>query len=81
MAIQSDRRLPPRETPFLDADGFVSLDWYNYFRLHDDEHGGLGVDTLVRTPNAPTAVGGSGIGGAGTSQFIIDGVQRDVTFE
>ena len=40
MAKRSPRMLPQRDVPFLDADGRINLDWYNYLRVHDGEHGG-----------------------------------------
>ena len=50
MAERSPRMLPQRDVPFLDADGLINLDWYNYLKIQDDEHGGPRTDRLVRCP-------------------------------
>lgn len=74
MSSKSDRALPPSHTPMINEDGTPSLDWYNYFRIHDQEHGGDLIDRLVRC--AP--VGSPVTSGAGNPILYVGGVAYEL---
>lgn len=83
MGINSGRRLPQREVPFLDSDGLISIDWYMYLRQLDKELGGLGFSTVLASPSrGGTLLGASAVAGAaGTLAITVDGIDYNLVYE
>lgn len=83
MSQPSRRRLPPHELPLLQSDGKINLEWYAYFRFHDQEHGGESTDRLVRsTATGPATTFPTAVAGAtGLVEIVIDGTTYSVVFE
>jgi len=83
MGTDSGRRLPQREVPFLDSEGRVSLDWYNYLRLLDQELGGLGFSQILNSPARGGVLNGASAiaGAAGTVTITIDGADYNLVHE